>query len=359
MSRKLYDVIFIVIAAVFVFFLSKKPIYNWDMIAYMGVAVEYSEHDLQKVHDSVYHTLQHELPPKIYSGLTADKDQRHQCLTNVSVFGRQLSFFRTKPLYTFLVFSLSRIGVHLVTATLIPSMIACFAMIILAYYWLCVYLKRPYAFLAAIILAVLPVFSELDRYSTPDALSNFFVLLSLYGVATGRSSRWVIISLILATFSRVDNFVLAIVIAYFIYMKGRKNLVLKLGVTGLIAGVCIVGIPVLLGDKANWFTQFAFLFSVKDYIQHWRDVIYILRTDWLYLLLIVLTAFLLWKGNTEVRQMLYIVVATVVIRLFLFPSLQERFFAAYEFVVIIMFLSYLAARYGQLAVNRKSVTAAV
>jgi len=356
MPKKLFDIVFIVLAGIFVFFMSKKPTYNWDMIAYMGVAVEYSEHDIQKVHDSVYHTLRYELPHKIYNGLTSNMDDRHECLTNAKVFGQELSFFRTKPLYTLLVFLLHRMGVQLVTATLLPSIIACFGMIILGYFWLCVYLKRPFAFVAAIVLAVLPVFAELDRFSTPDAISNFFVLLSMYLIATKKKRVWIVTSLALATLSRVDNFVLAIVVAYFVYMKDKKNIVLKLALTGLIAGVCIIGIPMLLGDSADWFTHFAFLFSVKDYIRHWRDVIYILRTDLLYLTLMAMTAFLLWKADSDVKRILSIVIATVVIRLFLFPSLQERFFAAYEFVVVIMFFAHLTSIYHDIGINREVTT---
>lgn len=347
MRNKIIDLLFVVLAAVFVFLLSEKPVYNWDMIAYMGVSVEYSEHDLQKVHDSVYHTLRQEVSPEVYRGLTENYDDRAQCLKDASIFGKELSFFRTKPLYTLWVFLLHKAGVHLVLATLIPSIIACFLIILLVYHWLCHFLQRPLAFVAAASIAMLPIFAMLDRYSTPDAMSNLFVLLTLYTIATKKPVWMLILSLLLATLSRIDNFVLAIVIAYFLYLKNTKNILWKSLVVGSISLICVVGVPMLMGDRADWFTQFAFLFSVKDYIQHWRDVIYILRTDVLYLVLMAVAALLILKANREIKTLVQIVVTTVVIRLFLFPSLQERFFAAYEFVVIIALLSFVQQRYGR------------
>ena len=113
-----------------------------------------------------------------------------------------------------------------------------------------------------------------------------------------------------------------------------------MAIAALISIVCVIGIPMLMGDSVTWFTKFAFLFSLKDYVQHWRDVIYTLRADVLYILLITLTAYLYLKADNQVKLILNIIVTTVVVRLFLFPSLQERFFGAYEFTVLIMFVLY-------------------
>ena len=356
MRNRLLNTLFVLFAAALVLFFGEKPIYNWDMIAYMGVAVEYTEHNPQKVHDSVYKALKEEVPAPVYRDLTANIEDRKECLENVNTFEDELSFFRAKPLYTFFVFLLHKVGVHLVMATLIPSIIACFFIMLLVYQWLGVYLKKPYAFVLALLVGFLRVIIELDRYSTPDAISNLFILWSLYLVATKADRRWIIASLLLCIAARIDNFIFAGVVAYFIYLRGTKNIGLKLLLLGALAAICVIGVPMLMGDKADWFTKFAFLESVPAYVQHWRDTIYLVRTDVFYILMILVTAFLIWKGNKEVKTILYLIVITIGVRMVLFPSLQERFFAAYEIAVLIILAYHLAGVFKTLRITNKVET---
>jgi hypothetical protein len=310
----------------------------------MGVATEYSVHDPQLIHDSVYHDLKREVPAPVYKDLTGDYEERRACLINSKEFSDQLSYFRAKPLYTLMISGLNKAGVSLVRATLIPSIIACFFLMLLVYHWLSLYLKKPFAFIAALLISLLPIFTELDRFSTPDAVSNFFVLLTLYLVTTEKKRSWILLALFLSIIARVDNFVLAIVVAYFLYLRGTKKVLWKLSVIGAVAGVSIIGIPMLMGDSATWFTKFAFLGSVGSYIHHWRDVIYILRTDPMYIALILASAFMIWKADDAIKKPLIIIIVTVFARLILFPSLQERFYAAYEFTVIILLVNFLSSR---------------
>jgi hypothetical protein len=220
------------------------------------------------------------------------------------------------------------------------------------YHWLSLYLKKPFAFVSAVLICLLPIFMELDRFSTPDAVSNLFVLLTLYLVTTSKNKSWILLSLFLSVVARVDNFVLAIVVAYYLYLKGTKHIVWKLALVGAVAGISIIGIPVLMGDNATWFTKFAFLGSVSSYIQHWRDVLYILRTDMLYIALILVSVFMLFKADDSIKKTLIIIIMTVLARLILFPSLQERFYAAYEFSIIILLVNFLSKR-PKLAVLRR------
>lgn len=353
MRDRLLNISFVLLAAALVFFFGEKPIYNWDMIAYMGVAVEYTEHNPQVVHESVYKTLKEEVPAPVYKNLTANIEDRQECFESVSAFENELSFFRAKPLYTFLVFLLHKAGIRLVMATLIPSIIACFFIMLLSYHWLGIYLKKPYAFVIALLIGFLRIISELDRYSTPDALSNLFILLSLYLVATGADKKWIVGSLLLCIVARIDNFIFAAVVVYFIYLSGMKNIGFKLLVLGALAALSVIGIPMLLGDKADWFTKFAFLESLPAYIQHWRDTIYLIRTDLFYIAMILATIFLIWKADKEVKSLLYIIIITISARLVLFPSLQERFFAAYEISVLVMLAYYLGGIFKGLNIQNE------
>jgi hypothetical protein len=341
-KNRLYELIFLVFAGVFIFFSSQKPMYNWDMIAYMGVAVEYQEHNLQRVHNEVYSSLQREVPASVYAGLTADIDDRHECAVSADAFAEELGFFRTKPLYTFLVFLFFTSGLPLVFSTLLPSIIASFVFLAIAYIWVAKYVKRYLAVIISAGIAFLPIVSEQARSSTPDALSSMLLLLTLYLLATNRKKQWVVLCMLLAVLARVDNVIFAIVVSFYLFLWQKKNMILKLGVILLAGAICLIGLPVLLGDSATWFTKFAFLFSFHDYVQHWRDVFYLLRTGPQYLTFIAIAIVLAFSKNEVISRIIRIISATVIIRLFLFPSLQERFFAAYEVAVVIMFVYYLA-----------------
>lgn len=341
MKKRLFDISFYILAALIVLVISRKPIYNWDMIPYMGVAVEYEIHDMKKVHDIVYADLKQEVAPQVYHDLTYDIEDRHQCLTDVNVFKNEMSFFRTKPLYTFMVFVLYHAGFSLVHATLIPSIIAGYLLLILVYTWLSEYLKKPLAFAMSLIVALFPMLAELERFSTPDAISNLFVLSSLYILATDKSRKWLWLYLFLAVFTRVDNFIFVAVIAFFTYLRDKKNMLITVAAIGIFSAACLFLIPYLLGDSFDWFTKFAFLFSYKNYINHWKDVLYTFR-DAHYLLLLMVSVFLFLSKEVKTQFMIRIIGITILLHLMLFPSLQERFYVAYEIAIICLLIRYMA-----------------
>lgn len=345
MPKRITDILFILLAAISVWYVSQKPIYNWDMIEYMGVALSYTDHNDQEVHDIVYNSLKKEVPPEIYNGLTKNIEERKDCLTNVKVFDDQMSFFRTKPLYTFCVFLLYKAHVPLVIATLVPSIIAAFVMLLIIYFWLSTFLQKGWAFILGLLFMCLPVFHELNCYSTPDGISNMFILLSLYLLATKYAHKWSMTMAGISVIARIDNFIYAAVLGYFLFLRKSKNLLVSLFIIVVLSIAVVIGIPMLLGDNANWFTKFAFLFSVHDYIHHWRDVIYLVRTNGLYLLLIGIVIWMYFKAEKTIVSTLQIIILTIAVHMLLFPSLQERFFGAYEFAILILFIQYLKTQF--------------
>ena len=358
MPRKsyIYLLSLAIVAAVLIFFVSRKPLYNWDMIAYIGVVEEYSHNDLEHVHKATYEAVRRQVPADVYDGLTASIEDRRECLMDATAFGNQLSFFRTKPLYTFLVFLFHKGGVPLVKATLLPSMIAGLLMLLVVCVWLARYMPPVLAASVSVLFGFLPIFRELVRTSTPDALSNMLILLSLYVIATRQPLRWTLLCLGFAILARVDNIVFAAVAVNYVYLRNYGSKLLRLASMGALLVTGLIGIPVLLGDSANWFTRFAFLFSVTDYVQHVRDMLYIVRTNPTYIIYALISLFLLLKGSKGTGTVVYIVVTTVLIRLFLFPSLQERFFGAFEFSMLILSVHYLSLRYGRHTLPHQQAT---
>lgn len=341
MTKRIYDALLIIIAGALVFAYSQKPEYNWDMISYMGVALNYSEPDMQKVHDEVYATLEHETPANIYSGLTADIEERRVCLENTDVYTAQLSYFKVKPLYTGLVFLLHKAGIPLVEATLIPSFIAAFFLLIILYYWLTLYINRPWALLLTMLLGMYAPFREITELSSPDALSNLFLMLSLYMVARNIRNFWLPLTLALAIICRVDNFIFAAVITYFTYLKGKRNVLLSIGAIGILAAAGVIIIPMLTGNSIDWFRKFAYTASVGDYVQHWRDVFFLYRHSVYDIALTFVTLLLFAKTKGTTKTLINVIAISVCVHMLLFPSLQERFLVTYEFGIVAVFVSYM------------------
>lgn len=348
MKKRIYDILLVLLAGLMIFQYSRKPIYNWDMIPYMGVALEYSEHDIHKLHDHVYTILKREIPNSVYKTLTAKIEDRYDCLVNDKAFEDELGYFRVKPLYTIMVYALYKAGVHLVTATLIPSYLASFFILIVLYSWLSKYIQKPLALIATLLLGLYPPFREIAELSSPDAMSNLFILLSLYLAANKKMDYRLVVSLVLTVICRVDNFIFAGVLVYFTYLRDRKNtnLIIKSALIGLVAVAGILFIPILAGDRPDWFMKFAYTASLQQYMHHWSDVLYIFRHSVYDIAMAVIAVVLLTRTGSITRRTAIVVCASVVLHMILFPSLQERFLVAYEFALMIILVRYINERYA-------------
>lgn len=347
MKKRGYDILIILLAGLLIFHYSRKPIYNWDMIPYMGVALEYSEPDIHKMHDHVYAILKQEIPRSVYKTLTAKIEDRYDCLVNDKAFEEELGYFRVKPLYTIVVYALHKAGVHLVVATLIPSLIASFLLLMVVYIWLSKYIKKPLAVISTLLLGLYPPFREIAELSSPDAMSNLFILLSLYLAVNKKTDYRLILSLVLAVICRVDNFIFAGVMVYFTYLRGRENthLILKSALLAVLAVAGILFIPILAGDRPDWFMKFAYTASVHDYLHHWSDVLYIFRHSVYDIVMALVGVFLLIRTGSVTRHAATVICLSVLLHMILFPSLQERFLVAYEFALTIMLIKYMQQHY--------------
>ena len=344
-------ILFILITLAFLLYIERHPVYNWDMIAYMGVVEEYDGLNIEQAHDSVYNILKRETPDTTYIGLTKPIEDRYECLVNVNAYQNELGFFRTKPLYTFLVFVFYKLGVNLVTSTFLPSFLSCFLLMLLTYHWLNKVTTPLGALITATMLLLLPKLGELCRLSSPDALSNMLILFSLYLLNFEARRKWLYVVLALCLLARIDNFIFVIVVLGFLHLRRGKALLKPLLVLGLISVLSIVIIPMIMGDSYDWFMNFAFLFSVNDYVQHWRFLLYDFRYP-SYLFLVIVSVILFQSGDSRTLLLTKIIVITFSIRCILFPSLQERFFVAYEFGLVLLLVQYassIRARHRQIS----------
>src|SRR5438034_3353001 len=96
----------------------KRPAYNWDILAYMGVILLYDNADPKTIHHTVYSVAKEKIPVVYYSRLTdASNGYRNGVAQNPDRFYSQLPFYVVKPLYTRLAWIFYKMGVGLVMAT--------------------------------------------------------------------------------------------------------------------------------------------------------------------------------------------------------------------------------------------------
>jgi hypothetical protein len=350
LSKCVVHIIFTLIAAGIIA-VNYKPIYNWDILPYMALALNHSVSNSDSVHSRVYNVvhegqLKGEITNGTFGNLTKRIPFRVSCYENAHVFNAQLFYYRTKPLYNWLVWLLYSAGFSLIHATIIPSLAAAWGILLILYAWMSVYTRRITALVLTILVAMLPAFIELQNTSSPDALSAFLVLLTLYLLFTGKEKKWIWASLVLAVLCRVDNFIFAGVVFTFMYNPPLKRFPIVILFFVTIAVTAILIIPLLSGNSWSWFTHFKFLESHVQYYFHVRNVFRAFFADAYYWIWVALGLVLLTVNHKKVRQLMLIITASVIIRLVLFPSLQERFFVPYELALIMAML---------MAVNGKSL----
>lgn len=341
-SKWLVHFVFIFIAAGFVS-VNYKPVYNWDILPYMALALNHEMSDKDSVHNKVYRLIQEgqergEVTNGTFGNFTTKIPYRVQCYENADIFNAQLFYYRTKPLYNLFVYWLYAAGVPLIKATIIPSAVAGFFILLVLYVWMSLYTQRIMAAVITLLIALLPIFSELQNTSSPDALSAMFVLSAMYLFFAGKHKGWIILCLSFATLARIDNFIFATIMLYAILKPARNSLIFIASGSILAALVAILVIPWLAGNSPLWFTEFKFLESHVQYYFHVRNVFRAFLGDAYYWIWVALGLLLLTVKRKPVQQLTLIITVSVVVRLVLFPSLQERFFAPYEFALIVAML---------------------
>lgn len=153
-----------------------EPIHNWDMFAYVGTAVSWSEHDRQASYDKTVADSVSEI-----GGIPT-----HDLVTNILAdnpesFRQQLPFYAVKPLYIALMIAVHALGDTYTAATWQISAVSFLLLGLALALW------RPrldlgwWLLLVAAVIALPPApMAILARLSTPDALATLLVVVSLY-----------------------------------------------------------------------------------------------------------------------------------------------------------------------------------
>ena len=234
--------------------LAAHPAYNYDLLGYVGLALEWSEDDPAEVHARTYAEARATLPPEAQRELTG-AGVRAARARDAEAFTEHLAFFRARVLYTGLLAGLGALGAPLVEATWWIPLASWLAAAVLFHLWLARALGPALGALVALGLAHLPALLRQAGYSTPDGLAMLLVCLAGYLLVERRSFLGASVALLAALAARPDTVILAgfLPLALALYLPAAERPRLRaLVALPLLAGALYLGLARFAGEYGYW-----------------------------------------------------------------------------------------------------------
>jgi hypothetical protein len=273
-SRRAATVCAVFYLAFFAFYFAERPSYDWDMLAYIAVALHIEGTPAARIHDETYDILRSSVPRAWVDNLTgnfnqdavavgeattrmSDIDLRQDWAAHSDSFAAQLPFFSVKPLYPALMALGNGLGLPLIQSGLVVSAVS-FVLIGLTLYAWFLHWMPPFVALGAMALLVLnPWLVILARSVGPDILSIAFLLGGAYFAMQDRPVVSAIIFVVSIT-ARPENLLYAgTFLCYLGIVRGLS--LLQTGGFLVAAFLAYLGVS-SLSNNYGWKTLFYFVF---------------------------------------------------------------------------------------------------
>lgn len=209
------------LSAFYAAYFADRPADNWDMVAYVAVALLDEGVPADRVHEMTYDVVKEAVPQAAYADLTERNDYCRLVAGDAARFAEQLPFYTVKPVYPFLMSLLHRAGVGLVAASVAISAAAYAGICLLLYLWVARWLRPLVAVPLIALLALCPYLTPLAPLSTPDALSVFVLLAALFCLTEVISIPAGLALLALAILVRPENVIYAAIVPAWLALVGR------------------------------------------------------------------------------------------------------------------------------------------
>lgn len=358
--------IFLFLYFIFIFFVGiyafKRPLYNWDMLAYIGIVISYDHNDPGFVHDTVYHIAKLQLPPAVYGQLAdGGLDFRRKMAENPVEFQGKLSSYAVKPLYSRMVYYLYRAGVPIIPATILPSVISYLLIAVLLVFWLIRWLDFFLALGVSCLVMLSAPMWELLRTSSPDCLSAFLLLCAMFFMIERKSSLLTLLFLLLSIFARLDNIIPAFFLLTLMSFSNhwqprvsyRKYSWMLLLV--IVSYLFISFSARSYGSGVLFYPHFSKELNLS-YALHtglrFRDYFALafshIMTGLFFsnLLLFLVLALLVLKGGQVLRfrtlnsdeQLIIVIILIITVRFIFHPVVADRFYIAYYLCILILLI---------------------
>jgi hypothetical protein len=333
------------------------PYYDWDLAAYVGAAIATHEQDPAKIHSQTYSALRQELPDDAYKEISSSSEFRRDVAQNPQHFFQQLRFYQIRPLFIRTLVVLHAMGIGYVAASRLISVAAFLGMGVLLFLWA----RRSAGDLASTVCVSLllfaPVIFTSVRTGSPDALSAFVVLLGTYLLFERKQTLLPALLLLGSLFIRTDNIILVVLLfgwqaSISITRRARSYWT----AAALLAIVCVVSInhiehsygwPMLMQNTETPVVNPAEItpeFSLHDYFAAWADTIDEARENSIMVFPFIAALVLLGRGEQKLKALVTVVLLSWIVRLILFPHIEDRYFISGSAIIGIAAISALAGR---------------
>ena len=330
-----------------------KPVYNWDMIGYVGSVLASESNDAQQIHNQALEEVTAVTPEMFHATFL-----NNPLSNNTGNFIRQIPFYDIKPLYVTAVTMLHQLGASLAEATWLVS---AFFFIILA---VAIGLWRPtkaphgvwlLAVIALMWLGNLPM-QRLAGYSTPDAMAIAFLMVGFMAWWRNRSLAGFTIACLLAIFTRPDALITVLALTLFFTLFARKERLLSMP-HGVAIGVTMIGAYLALQNilgSVGWETLFyrGFINDNFDFTkatvtitweQYWRALAWglehIISNPRILALTALSTVALFCHYHHRQKEWLWFLLmgwGTFAVRFALFPNWGDERYHFFSYLLIMM-----------------------
>jgi len=355
-SIKLFYFIFILVLALLAY---SKRYYNWDMLGYIGCIISIEESNIDSIHSKVYQLAKKDLPAKEYEALIdSNNDYRSRAFQDATYFYGQLNLYRIKPLYVLLIYLFYKIGVPLVTATILPSVLSFVAIGLILFYWMTGYVKKWLACILSALIMLSPPLWEIVLSSTPDAFGDLIVLSAFYLILEKNKILAGLIFLLISIWIRIDFILLVMMTIIWlnltkaVFKKISTMVVLSLSVISVLSFAVIA---IQIGDlNLNSITYYSIIPSnlpnqlgtslFSEYIlllvRGIHDTVHATVSLFLFLGIVTMSyrrRTLPLKSDFE-GQVILLLLINILLRYLLHPVLDDRFLVAHYLVITILFI---------------------
>jgi hypothetical protein len=338
-----------------------NPHHNFDMVGYIGSAIAYDESASERIHSETYAAVK-----------AAGVDLTHgaywdDIATNADHFNQLLPMYKVKTLYVALIYAFHKFGVPYVSSSVLVSVISAVALFVLMAVWLAKVTPTPWFGAITILLANAIGFTEVAHLSTPDALSSFLIMLSLFCLIEKRQPLTAYVILIVSLLARTDNLILAVVLIGYLHIAVTHLFTVQRRSAGLfvVAAVAVSFVVERLTGFYGWWTMFSHTFfgyltaaaefdKPFSFSAYSRAVVSALahnasfeRGTAFIGLFLVLTLIVDSRRADRITIYSHVSIAlalAIIVRIVLFPNWEDRFFVAYYATSVICCVAVLTER---------------
>lgn len=354
--KNVYFPAFTVLAAILFGFTYSRPSYNWDLLLYTSAVVSFDETNPQVIHDRTYEIAQQSMPGQAYKILVTGKYEE-ESYRNPEVFQSLKPLAKTRPLYIFLLVLLNKIGLNPVSATVLLSSAGCFLFALCCFIWLAKYYSGMQSFFLSLVIIYLGRFTTLAKMATPEALSAAFMLAAVYLIVEKRKYLPAYLLFAAAIGLRYDNIVFPVAVLLPLFFFAKEKLpVAKTVLIGGVAFLSTVFIVILIfaaDNPLSYLSSQLFLgtfahggaasqsnsygAAINRFLMDLR-----LAPSRIFVFVIPIVAYSVLgrisKSSYKFNLLFWSTVATLLLRIALFPSVEIRFYVFYLALICLLFL---------------------